>query len=825
MKRQWRLLDIVRQDIRYAARQFARQPLFVATTIVVLALGVGANAAVFSVADRLFLRPPPGVRNPDQLKRIFATRRRTNGTDYFQVRFPFPEARRIDSALSLSVPSAIFVRRDAAVELDPRTTRTLSAVWVSPSYFSVLGARLLAGSDFAVDGTRPDAQANSAIISWSLWRQAFGGDRSVIGRSIRIDGRPITIRGVAPRGFAGIDVDASDIWLSLAGLADFRSTGTRPWQDDWGLIAFRVLARVPPGQPSEQLIPQIQDALRASAAAYSAENRGRGSRDAVVRVIPAPLHAALGPEPLSHRERIAAVLSGLALLLLVIAVANVGNLLVGRAIERQREIAVRTALGMDRVRLLSQVIVESLLLALAATIAAGLAAVWMGALLRRTLLPGVDLGPSLVDVRVATLAVVLGVVGGLAAMLIPLHSTLRVDLTRALKSGSGDGGGRRSHLRGLLVAVQAALCVVLLVGTGLLGRSLYNVRSLDLGLDVTHVITIKIPDGDAGGWLDDAARLARSLPGVSTVALATTPPLWDQLEARHVFTSRGDTVRATDAPIGFVGGDVNYLAAVGTKVILGRGFTNDDRRDAHAVMIVNEEMARRIWPGRVAVGQCLRIERVDSPCRIVVGVAENAHRFSVVEEPQPVFYIPLPNVASDAQAIVVRTAGATDAVAARLRSALSDTAHAVKGRRVVALSELLTPQLAPWQQGARLFAGLAALALTLAFFGLYGVLSYVVVRRRRELGVRFALGAGRANVAALIVGDGLRQIAIGAVAGILIALVGTRYLGSLLYHVSPRDPVVVIGAVLALLTGAMIVSLVPARRAMGIDPMHAMREE
>lgn len=834
-RRRARLIDIVRQDIRYAVRGLVRRPAFTVTTIVVLAIGVGANAAVFSIIDHLFLRPPTAVSDPAELKRIFVSRRNDRGADYFQVRFPLPEARLIDSVVSRTFPSTIFFRRDLRAELDPGATRILSTAWVSPTYFSVLGVRLFAGTTFGEEAARFGVPATSAIISWNLWQGTLAAEPNVIGRVIRVDGRPVTIRGIAPRGFSGIDVDVTDIWLPLAGFTGFRDEPDRPWYDSWGLIAFRVLARVPADASVEQLVASVQAGVRASTEARRLTNPRGKPGDAVLQVIPAPLLTARGPEHLSQRETIAAVLAGLALLLLVIAIANVANLLVGRALDRQRETAVRIALGMDRLRIYSQIAVEALLLAGAATIAAAVAATWVGAVLRKMVLPGVDFATGPMDARVALMAVLLGIAAALLAALVPLGSALRVDLTTALKTSNRDGGARRSRSRAALVGVQAALSVVLLIGTGLLGRSLYNIRTMHLGLDVNNLVMVRAREDagakvGAGVRLEDVATLARSLPGVSSVSLAAEPPLWDQFEVQHLFTLQRDTI--PESHIGYVAADASYLSTVGTRVVRGRDFTTDDRQGAAPVMIVSEELARRVWAGQTPLGECLRVERADDACRTVVGVAENAHTFAVVEETRPVFYIPLEQrgslvttEGSGARAVVVRVTNRIEAVATRLRAEVGDTATTLRDRQVIVLSEMLAQQYGPWETGARLFAGLAALALMLALLGLYGVLNYLVTLRAREFGVRLALGASRRQLLVHVVRDAVRHISIGAVVGLVIALVVADRVRSLLYGISPHDPPVLMAAIAVLIIGAALAAVIPGRRAMDIDPMRAIREE
>ncbi|HWH53688.1 MAG TPA: FtsX-like permease family protein [Gemmatimonadaceae bacterium] len=840
--------DALEQDVRYAARTLRKQPAFAATVVLVLALGIGANAAVFSVVDPLFFRMPAGVRAPRQVKQLYVERRPARGEPYYQMRFSLPEARFVDSSLAAGgVPSAIWFRNDANVDVAEGsangTARRAKTQWVTPRFFTVLGVRPFAGSDFAGDDGRFGVPASSAIVSWQFWQRTLGGDPGALGRVIRVAGRPVTIRGIAPRGFGGIDLDAADLWLPLGGFAGFGGGhADAKWYESWGMLAFRMVARAPAAAGGEQRLVARAEAGERAAAAFIAANPRPGGRSApLIRVVPGSLLLARGPDGMTQEDTIAALLGALAVLLLVMATANVGNLLLGRAVTREREIAVRVALGVTRRRLASLLIIESVMLALAATAAAVLVAAWMGAALRALLLPGVQMTAGPLDGRVGALALGLGLAVGLFAALVPLASALRPNVSTMLKSTTRDGGGGRgqSRARMTLVGVQAALSVMLLIGTGLVARSLYNVRSIDLGLDVDRVITVTRPDSARGPTLEEVASAARGLPGVTTVALSANVPLDDQFGAHAFFDRNGDSVRVPGLNIGFVAAEPGYLDVVGTRVVRGRGLTAADRFGAAPVMVVSEELARRVWTERGqgdAIGQCLRIELANSPCYTVVGIAENAHSFDVVEQPRAVFYIPFdqrPDRTDAARSLVVRTSRGTRAIAERLRAIVGDTIApanaadpiAARRRQVVVMADMLAWDYRPWELGARLFGAFAGLALLLALFGLYGVLSYVVALRRREIGVRMALGADRRRVMSLIVGEGVRQVTIGTIVGVAIAVSLAGRISALLYHVSPRDPAVVAAAVVLLVACAALAAAIPGRRAMGIDPMMAIREE
>jgi predicted permease len=517
------------------------------------------------------------------------------------------------------------------------------------------------------------------------------------------------------------------------------------------------------------------------------------------------------------------------------AAANVGNLLLGRAVAREREISVRVALGISRRRLVGLLATESLLLALLATIAAVVLAAWIGVPLRSMLLPDIELTVALFDARVARLALGLGLGVGLLASLVPISTALRTNLVTALKSTGRDGGSRHSRIRMALVAVQAALSVMLLIGLGLEARSLANIRAIDLGLDVDRVITVTQADSVKGPTLEEIASIARDLPGVTGAILSATVPLDEQFGARAFFDRGGDTVRVPGLDIGFVAAEPGYLHVVGTRVLRGRDLSAADRLGAPSVMVVSEELARRVWPGRDPIGECLRIEHRDAPCYAVVGVAENAHSYQVVEEPKAVFYIAFdqrPERDAAAHALVVGTSRATRSIADRLRTIVGDTIAAAnmdpvaaRRRQVHVMAEMLASDYRPWELGARLFAAFAGLALLLALFGLYGVLSYLVALRTREFGVRLALGADRSRVLALVMREGVRQVSIGVALGVPAAIGLAGRMKSILFHISPRDPVVIAAAVVLLIGCAALAAAIPGRRAMAIDPMTAIREE
>jgi predicted permease len=827
------LLDILRSDARQIVRGLVNRPAFTATVVLTLALGVGANAAVFTIVDRIFLRPPAVVSDPASLRRLYTVWQTKAGGESVQTTFSFPETRDVESFIEPRFAATVYrLGKNTRVEIDDDRPRLLGSGWVTPDFFRVLGVRPTIGRDFMAEELRFGERASAAIISWSLWQRELGGDDAVLGRVIRVDDHPVTIVGIAPRGFTGVDLDATDVWLPLSGFVGFRRGAEHKWYEDRGLLALRVIARVPPGESEAQLAVLAQEGLRAGIRQHDRTKSGaREFEEPTVRIRPGSIIAARGPTTLTQEMSISVVLAGVALLVLIVASANAGNMLLARALQRRREIALRLALGIGRTRLFGQILLESVILALLSAAAAVIAARWIGGALRSALLPDIAWGVAPVDARIALFTIVLGIVGGVAAALVAARAMLTVDVNTVIKDNAQGAGSRRSAAHTLLIGVQAALSLTLLVGTGLLARSLQNIRGIELGYDVDRVITVSGRDSATAARLPGIAEAARSLPGVASVALTGIAPLAGRFGARGVFTRSGDTVRALGDYGSYVTVEPGYLATVGTRIVRGRDLSPEDRFGAAPVVVISEEAERLIWPGRNALGECLRMFDASSPCYTVVGIAQNAHGYRVVEEPSDVLYFPLeqtPGMTSRdsiaAEGIVVRTVGDPAAVLDHLRRAVGDTIPGEAGR-VALMAETLEPQYRPWQLAARLFGGFGLLALILASLGLYSVLSYLVASRRHEFGVRLALGAQAGRLVRLVLRDGLRIVVIGAVVGIGIVIVGGRVLASLLYGVAPTDPVVIGAAVAVLLVSAVVAAVLPALRATRVDPMIALREE
>jgi len=804
----------VLQDLRYALRTFARSPALVAAAVVCLALGIGANATIFGVVDTLLFRPPPQVQDPERIVRLYFRRRLPPfGTNTSSITgYPLYTLIR-ESARSFDALAAYTYSQKASLGrgVDARRVRVVLA---SASYFPLLGVRPALGRFYLADEDRPDGPA-VVVLGYGFWRASFQNDSGILGRQLQLGRSSYTVVGVAPERFTGVNLENVDAWVPLT-TATPELMG--PGSLNRGSYFLQIIGRLGPGGR--------EAAEREATLAFRAEDVYSGGDSNAVALL-GPVQHARGPE-MSQNARVSMWLTAVSVIVLMVACANVANLLLARALQRQREVAVRLALGAARLRLARQLVTESVLLALAGGVAALLVTLWVGPVIRAFLLPDIPALASAVDGRVLLFTGGVALLTGFLAGLVPALQVGRADLTPALKAGAGEGRYRRSRLRSALLVGQVALTVTLIVGAGLFARSLRNVAGQDFGFDPAHTLLATM-DLRAAGYrptqinqlnLQMLARL-EGLPGVE--AAAATIGHFGWATASSVSVPGRDSIPQLKA-----GGPyyqrvtAGYFAAMGTPVH-GRAFTPADR--GSPVAIVNETMARLLWPGESAIGKCFLVGS-DKRCAGIIGVVPDARRFNAVEDASMHFYVPFTDDSSEfITALVVRARGRPQDLVAPVRAALQQTAANLPYAAVTPLADLVAPSIRPWRLGTTMFGVFAGLALVLAAVGLYGVLSYTVAQRSHEIGIRMAMGARRGNVLGLMVGQGVKIAALGAGIGAVAALAGGRVLSSLLYGVSPRDPLVLLGAAVIPLVVAAIASYVPARRAAKVDPVVALRYE
>jgi len=822
-------LDVARQDLSYAWRTTRRSPGFTAVVVLTLGLGIGANASVFSLLDRIYLRPPSGVTDPWALRRTWVEHFRVaNGPPYKSTSISYVLYDAIATATGTREESALYTT-DFAVRLGKRPSDPrVGVVYATANYFDVLGVRPAFGRFYLPDEDRMGNGARVVVVSHAFWKNTLHGDSAALGKTIPLGKDLYTVIGVADPSFTGLDLRRSDVWVPLASNPVAGRYATTWWTDD-ALMWFNVIRRLTPAMPDAEF------ERRASAVVHELNVRKGVLGDTLSRAWTGPILEARGPATLGPDVLISTRLGGVAVMVLLIAAANVINLLLARATNRRREIAVRLALGISRWRLVRMLTTETLMLAALAGVA-GLVASWWGAsLLRGLIMPETPWTDPPVGGRVIAFAAGVSLLAGLIAGIVPAIQASNPGLTSALKAGARSGARHGSLLRGSLVITQTALTVTLLVGAALFVRSLRNVESLDIGYDANRLFfsNIEFVEGEtpplpviAETVRGIAARL-RDLPGVENVARAGWAPM--QAIGFAEFSVGADSTASFGrrAP-NLSSVSPSFFRTVGLRMLRGRTFTGEDVAQGPAEVVVNEATAKLIWPGRDPLGACVQFKKRPDTCFTVVGVVETGRLISVIEEePVAQFYVPLgslPKTASGASIIMRTRPGdptrATSELMGALRQAFPSAAPSV-----VAMTTNLEPEYRPWRTGASLFTVLGLLAMVVAMIGIYGTMSYGVTQRTHEFGVRVALGARVGQVVRQVIVEGLRTVATGVALGIVLALAMGRLVTALLYGVAPRDPAVLATVAASLMAVAVLAALVPAWKAARADPITALRAD
>lgn len=819
-------LETLLQDLRYAARGLAARPVFTGGIVLTLGLGIGANATMFGIVDRLLFRSPATLRDASLTHRVYASfdldgNRRIDRNLAFPVYRDFLEATRTLDAL------AAFQTRQVPVG-DGDDTREMRVTVASASYFSFFNARPVHGRFFnAADDSVPAGEP-VAVLGYAFWQTRFGGRADVIGQTLRINQIPRTIIGVAPDGFVGMsDQGVPAAYIPVSNYAhEFR--GPR-YTGNYGWSWLELVARRRPGVSVAAAETDLTASYYASWRREAASAPAIGSPDrARAAVNLGPVQINRGPQ--AGRDSVMARwIAGVAFIVLLIACANVANLLLSRAVGRQREIAVRLALGVSRVRLVRQLMTESLVLAVLGG-AAGLAiANWGSAALRTFFFTTEEAVAVVTDGRTLLFAACATILVAVLTGLVPAFQAGRGDLASALKSGSREGTYRRGRTRTALLVLQATLSVVLLVGAGLFVRSLRNVQSFRLGYDVDRIVFaganlrgVRLGDAEMTALNERLLTAAREVPGVTHAALVASVPFWSN-EGRGLWVPGVDSVRKLGRFV-LQAGTSDYFAATGTRVVRGRAFDETDRAAGPRVVVVSDGMARAIWPADDAIGKCIRIGADTAPCSTVIGIAEEMRVRSLTEEREYTYYIPASQYDNPMNPqLFVRVNGEATSFVDPLRRRMQREMPGAAYADAMPLGRLIDPQRRAWKFGATMFVAFGGLALVLAAIGLYSLIAYDVAQRSREIGVRLALGASMSDVMTLVMSSGVRLVTVGVVLGGGLALWGSRWMENLMFQQSPRDPVVFGVVSLVLLAVALLASSGPALRAARVDPNIALR--
>jgi predicted permease len=815
------------QDVRYATRGLRLRPGFAVAIILTLGLGIGANAMMFGIVDQLMLRPPAYLDRPSDVHRVyFATspegvERVTPNTSIHRYHDMRDWTHSFDEVAAFwSSPLAVGVGQDA---------EELRVEGVSASFWRLFDVRPTAGRLFGGDEDSLPEASYVAVLTNQYWRSHFGGRVDVLGQQLRIGRHVYSIIGVAPPGFTGMDLRQVAVFVPLTAMTGeaFNSTeASRSYGYNWIELVVRR-------RPEVSVAAAGADLTSAFVRSYQARQELEGPSARTVqhdkpRAIAAPVLEMRGPDA-SSTARVTLWLVGVSAIVLIIACANVANLLLARTFGRRREIAVRLALGVSRGRLIRQLLTESVLLAgLGGLAAVGLAQLG-GGLLRASLLQGVAWSSSVNDGRVLIVTAALALLAGVVTGLIPAWHAGRSDVAGSLKAGVREGTYQRSLARTVMLVVQAALSVVLLVGAGLFVRSLHRALSSRLGYDAEHVLYVEVEmrevtlDSSAAGQLRDRL-LARvtALPMVEHAARQVTVPFWMDWE-EDLFVAGIDSVGRL-GQFEIQAGSPDYFATMGTRVLRGRGIEAADRHGSQRVMVVSQSMASRLWPGRDAIGQCVRVGSDTMPCTMVVGIAEDTKTGSLTES-SLMHYRPIDQAAPDEGGLFVRVRGPASVQSESVRRALLPLMPGSAYVKVTPLAEIVGGPRRSLELGAMMFTLFGALALLVAAVGLYSVVSYGVAQRRHELGVRVALGAQIRDIIGMVVADGVRLTGVAVAAGLLVAWAAGRWIAPLLFETSPHDPLVLVGVAATLFGVSIAASMIPARRAARVDPASALRGE
>jgi macrolide transport system ATP-binding/permease protein len=836
-------METLFQDLRYGVRTLLKNPGFAAVALLSLALGIGANTAIFSFVNAILLRPMP-VTNPGELMFVFSGR----GDSPF-ITASYPDYVDFRDRNEVFTDMACYGGASVSLASDEKTDLVQGAI-VSGNYFDVLGVRPIQGRAFSPEEDQTPGTHPVAMVSHALWQQRFGGDPGIVGKTLVLNGQVFTVIGVAPPNFNGASVGSTiDIYVPMMMQALIRPPrGGFSGELNADLLKRRgprwldMVGRLRPGVSQAQAQAAMSTLASQLEQAYPDTNRGW-----IVTLFPLSKG---DPGLRSDVLPVAGLLLSVVGMVLLIACFNVANLLLSRAASRRKEVSIRLALGASRLRLIRQMLTESVLLSMIGGALGLLLALWITDLLETINPPAnifslrLDLSP---DLSVLGFTLGLSVVTGLIFGLAPALQASKPDLIPALKDENATvgHGARRFNLRSLFVVGQVGISLVLLISAGLFLRSLRNAQAINPGFTADNVLIMPLdinllkytkPQGRT--FYGQAIEKVEALPGVQSATLARVVPLSGGGRTTNIFiegqepvsnartsennasdeSNRTNTVNANVVSL-------RYFETLNIPLLRGRDFTGGDREGAPPVIIVNEAFARRFWKDEDAVGKRISTRSAQGPFLEIVGVVANGKYITLGEEPRSMMYMPLLQNHETGMTLHVRTSVDPGSLAAAVRGEVQSLEKNLPITGTRTMADQVSSSLFPAKMGAILLAIFGLLALLLASVGIYGVMGYSVARRTREIGIRMALGAGRGDVLKLVLTEGMTLVAIGVGVGLGAAWFATQLLASFLYGVSATDPLTFAGISLLLSGVALVASFVPARRATRVDPLVALRYE
>ncbi len=814
-------LDALGRDLAYGLRQLRRNPGFTAATILVLALGIGANTAVFSVVDEVWLRPRP-VPQPEQVVRVFTSDRSSGGevargpSTYLDYETLRRDAKSFSGISFLQMRGALLDLRGG--------TRLMDVAVVGDNFFDLLAPRAAVGRVFTAAQARSPG-ALVAMLSYPFWNDQFGANAGLPGKDIRLDGQPVSVAGVLPRGFRGSEpLDTPDAWIPMSTWS--KLTGERPTAVTGWSNPSDLFARLRPGISLHRANAELAVIAARLARTHPKTNAGR-------RMICLHESQVQG----DGVEGWSLILLAISALVLLIACANVASLMIARARHRRHEFALRAALGASRTRLLRQLLTEAALLGAAATAAAIALGGWADAVLPQ-LLPPIDMGSTTpIDAhltpRVLGYCLAAGLLSVVVFGVVPAWRGSRLPLAGAIQQNERTGTVR-AKARSALVAAQVALSLVLAISAGLLVRSLWNMEAANPGFNAHQNMLVLDFGADFSkptayrAFVDEARRRIGAIAGVLGTAVAMRVPfgLSGAGATRNVFPAGATGVAAAHGiPVGVDPVSNNFFAMLGTNLLRGRPIAAHDLRTGARVMVINQTMARRFWPHQDAVGKTIRVGAAGGTIYRVIGIAQDSVNADFMEPSEPYFYVPLGLADYGELEMVVKTASNPSIAAPAVRHALLKLDPGLTIIYFATLRQHVAGAMADERASAELVTLLGGLGLLLALVGIYGLTSYVVGGRSREIGVRMAMGATRASVLRLVMAQTLGLTATGLAAGLIVALPITGVLRAWLYGVGPLAVPVFAVVAAVLILAACCAAAGPWWRAVSTNPAETLRNE
>lgn len=807
------IMEALINDIRHGIRGMLKQPGFTLVAVITLALGIGANIAIFSVVNAVVLRPLP-YHEPERLIRIWETNLARGGELEMTSLSNLLDWQRQNRSL---LDTAAWQRLSSLTLTSQTPALELRSSVVSANYFSVLGVAAALGRTFAVEESTA-GQTRVVVISDELWRRQFGSNPQVSGTKIQLEKRDFLIIGVMRHGFKSPAGEA-DLWMPM---------NFQPNDIDRGQTYLQVIGRLKPDFTLDQAQAEMDGIAKGLAAQFPNSNSGRG-----IRLV------SLSEHTVGSVRRALLIVMGAVGLVLLIACANVANLFLVKAARRQHEIAIRAALGASNRRLVQQLLCEAAIVALCGGLLGLIAAV--GALeLIKSFAP--DQLPRLDEIGIdrATLIFTIGasLLTGVLAGLAPALYVSRPNLNDALKdnrSRTATGGWRRNRLQSAFVVAQVAVALVLLSGAGLLIRSFVYLVQVNPGFQTDGLLVARIALGDEyreGNrqvtYFQELTNRLKTLPGVKDAAAATVLPMNPfgiDFDVPYHRADQAEPATTASPKAKFRAATPDYFRAMGIPVIQGRAFLEQDRSDSTKVVVVNQSLAERVWPGESPVGKRLRFVWADWQTYEVVGVVGNTKSYGLIENWQPELFVPQAQIPYTVMNVVIRTTGDPAAITAAVRRTFLDQDRYQPPHSITAMGDLISDSIAKERFAMTWLVVLAAIALTLASVGIYSVISHVTTQRTREVGIRLALGAQTRDVMTLVMRNGMTLALIGVAIGLAGSLTMTQLIESLLFGVTPSDVTTLASVSALVIVVSLLAIYIPARRATKVDPLVAFKYE